>query len=85
MLFPAVGWRMSQGVGTSTPQIKVGEDVYRGKTEPIVGTTMAFVTPKAGSSGGGSVFVSSPFALMALIGSSTDRLLEVNVDSGYIP
>ncbi len=72
----AIGCRLSQGVGTSTPQIKVGEDVYRGKTEPIVGTTMTFVTPKAGSSGGGSVGVCvwgdclcvCPFALAALAG-----------------
>ncbi|CAN0425688.1 unnamed protein product [Pylaiella littoralis] len=40
-----------KGVGTSTPQLKVGEEVYKGKTEPIVGTTMAFITPKAGSAG----------------------------------
>lgn len=40
-----------QGIGTSTPQLKVGEQVYNGKAEPIIGTTMAFATPKAGSAG----------------------------------
>eukprot|EP00903_Cladosiphon_okamuranus_P022280 g20486.t1 len=40
-----------KGIGTSTPQLKIGEQVYNGKTEPIIGTTMAFRTPKAGSAG----------------------------------
>ncbi|CAM9621825.1 unnamed protein product [Scytosiphon promiscuus] len=40
-----------KGIGTNTPQLKVGEEIYGGKAEPIVGTTMSFTTPKPGSSG----------------------------------
>ncbi|CAM9601177.1 unnamed protein product [Ectocarpus fasciculatus] len=40
-----------KGIGTKTPQLKVGEEVYEGNAEPIIGTTMAFTTPKPGASG----------------------------------
>ena len=38
-------------MGTGTPLLKVGDETFDGKTEPIIGTTLTFATPPAGSSG----------------------------------
>ncbi|CAM9320886.1 unnamed protein product [Ascophyllum nodosum] len=40
-----------QGVGTSNPTLRVGGEVFAGKTEPIVGTTVVFKTPPPGAAG----------------------------------
>lgn len=40
-----------KGMGTRTPLLKVGDEAFDGKAEPIIGTTLTFTTPPAGSSG----------------------------------
>lgn len=39
-------------MGTGTPLLKLGDEAFDGKAEPIIGTTLTFTTPPAGSSGG---------------------------------
>lgn len=41
----------TQGIGTSKPELKIGETTFEGKVEPIVGTTLAFKAPPAGDKG----------------------------------
>lgn len=36
---------------TENPELKIGEELLKGKVEPILGTSLVFKTPPAGSTG----------------------------------
>eukprot|EP00904_Undaria_pinnatifida_P012034 jgi/Undpi1/7961/HiC_scaffold_24.g10433.m1 len=47
-----------KGTGSSSPVLKVGDETFDGKAEPIIGTTLAFTTPPAGSAVADGIHIS---------------------------